>query len=87
MKRQQHSKGFKARIALDALKGQRTIVELSAEYGVHSSQIAKWKKHLIDGSQDIFTRGNKGAGKQAQAERDQLYQKDIFPLKTEISSA
>jgi len=83
MKRQQYSKSLKAKIALDALKGQRTMAELSSEYSVHSSQIAKWKKQLLDGAEDIFTRGNKGAEKQYEKERDRLYQK-VGQLQVEV---
>ena len=83
MKRQQYSKALKARVALDAIKGQRTVAELSSEYGVHSSQIAKWKKQLIDGAQDVFIRGNKGADKQQEKERDRLYQK-VGQLQVEV---
>jgi transposase-like protein len=43
MVRKKHSKGLKARIALDAIKGQKTISELSSEYGIHSNQISRWK--------------------------------------------
>ena len=46
-KRKTFSKEFKARVALDAIKGQKTTGELSTEYGVHSNQIGQWKKRLI----------------------------------------
>jgi len=83
MKRQQYSQSFKARVALDAIKGQRTVAELSSEYGVHSSQIAKWKKQLLDGAADIFARGHKGKDKRLQAEKNRLYQK-VGQLQIEV---
>ena len=46
-KRKNYTKDFKARVALDAIKGQKTINELATEYGVHSNQIGQWKKKLI----------------------------------------
>jgi len=43
MGRKKHSNELKARIALDAIKGQKTISELASEYGVHANQISRWK--------------------------------------------
>ena len=57
MGREKHSKELKARIALDAIKGQKTMSELASEYGVHANQISRWKKQLLDAAPDIFTRG------------------------------
>ena len=57
-KRQQYPKEFKARIALEALKGEKTIAELSSEYQVHGNMLTKWKKHLQDNIGDLFTRKN-----------------------------
>ena len=39
---------LKAKIALEAVKGEKTIAEISSEYGVHSTQIAHWKKQLLE---------------------------------------
>ena len=47
MGRKKYSKELKARIALDAIKGQKTIAELASEYGVHANQISLWRKQLI----------------------------------------
>ena len=57
-KRQQYPKELKARVALEAIKGEKTIAELSSEYEVHSNMIAKWKKHLQDNIGNIFVRKN-----------------------------
>lgn len=58
-KRRNHDAGFKARVALDAVKGERTVSELAAEYGVHPTMIHQWKKALLDGAADIFERGGR----------------------------
>ena len=46
---------------MEALKGERTVSELAAEYGVHPTMIHQWKKSLLDGAADIFERGGKTA--------------------------
>lgn len=60
-KRMNHDAGFKARVGLEALKGERTVSELAAEYGVYPTMISQWKKSLLDGAADIFERGGKTA--------------------------
>ncbi len=54
-KRKNYTKDFKARVALDAIKGRKTINELATEYGVHSNQIGQWKKKLITESTEFFS--------------------------------
>ncbi len=56
-----HDAGFKARVAFEAVKGERTVSELAAAYGVHPTMIHQWKKVLLDGAADIFERGGKKA--------------------------
>ena len=58
-KRRNHDAGFKAHVALKAVKGERTVSELAAEYGVHPTMIHQWKKALLDGAADIFERGGR----------------------------
>lgn len=58
-KRRNHDAGFKARVALEAVKGERTVSELAAEYGVHPTMIHQWKKALLEGAPDIFERGGR----------------------------
>ena len=60
-KRRNHDAGFEARVALEAVKGERTVSELAAEYGVHPTMIHQWKRALLDGAADIFERGGKTA--------------------------
>jgi transposase-like protein len=52
--RRKHNPSFKARVALEAIKGEETIAELAARFEVHPSQIRKWKKALTDGAASIF---------------------------------
>ena len=60
-KRRNHDAAFKARVALEALKGERTVSELAAACEVHPTMIHQWKKALLDGAADIFERGSKAA--------------------------
>ena len=53
-KRRNHSAAFKAKVALAALKGDKTMSELSSFYTLHPAQIQKWKKQLLEGSKDVF---------------------------------
>ena len=57
-KRRKYPKELKARVALEAIKGEKTIAEISSEYEVHSNMVTKWKKQLKDNMSDIFIRKN-----------------------------
>jgi transposase len=49
-----HPPTFKAKVALDAIRERETIAQLVSRYGVHASQIYKWKKHLLDHADRAF---------------------------------
>ena len=55
--RRNHSPQFKAKVALEAAKEERTVAELSRQYGVHVNQIRAWKKQLLEGAIDVFASG------------------------------
>ena len=60
-KRRYHDAAFKARVALEALKGERTVSELATAYEVHPTMIHQWKTALLEGAAGIFERGAKAA--------------------------
>ena len=55
--RRNHTPAFKAKVALAAIKGDRTIAQLSDQHGVHVSQITAWKDQLLAGAADVFGSG------------------------------
>ena len=80
--RKHYSKEFKAKVAIEALKGQKTLSELAAEFGVHPVQISQWKKHLQEGSAHLFERIRQGPDEQ-EALVERLYQQ-IGQLQMEV---
>lgn len=52
--RRNHSPAFKARVALEALKGEKTVAEIAKQYEVHPNQVTSWKKELLDGVAVVF---------------------------------
>lgn len=55
--RKRFEAGFKAKVALEAFRGEKTLAELASEYGVHGHQISKWKSELIKGVAAVFENG------------------------------
>jgi transposase len=83
MGRKKYSKELKARIALDAIKGQKTIAELASEYGVHANQISTWKRQLLEAAPEAFTRGKDKDAEKKEIERDRLFKK-VGQLQIEV---
>jgi len=53
-KRRNHLPGFKAKVALAAIKGDKTLAELSEQFDVHQNQITEWKKQLLEQADSVF---------------------------------
>lgn len=81
--RTNHSAEFKAKVALAALKGDRTIAELASDFKVHPNQISQWKKQLLESTPEIFSRKRKRQEQQQEELTDRLYQQ-IGQLKVEV---
>ncbi len=60
--RRNHSPAFKAKVALAAIKGEKTLAELAEQFDVHPNQITQWNAQLLEGAADVF-------GADARAER------------------
>jgi putative transposase len=82
-KRRNHSAVFKAKVALAAAKGDKTIAELAGEYQVHPNQITQWKKQLFESLPEIFSRRRRNEQHQQDELTAQLYQQ-IGRLKVEL---
>ena len=83
MKRKQYTNEFRAKVALDAVKSQKTVSELASEYGVHASQINDWKKRLLDALPGVFNGKQQRQEEAHEAEKDRLYQQ-IGKLQVEV---
>ena len=68
--RRNHSPAFKAKVALAAVKGERTLAELAEQFDVHPNQIQDWKKQLIIKAENVF-----GASTSVAADQEQVQQK------------
>jgi transposase-like protein len=82
--RRVHAADFKAKVALEAIRGIKTTSELASEYGVHPVQICAWKKQALAGMTELFSDKRKKSAEDEEAVRDQLYQQ-IGQLQVELS--
>jgi transposase-like protein len=81
--RKRYDGSFKARVALEAIRGERTVAEIAAMFGVHPNQISKWKKQALDELPKIFSGRYEKREMQGKELTDQLYQQ-IGQLKVEL---
>jgi transposase-like protein len=81
--RQRHSAKFKARVALEAIRGEKTLNQLGSQYRVHPVQIAHWRKAAVKQLEEIFTDGRTRKARDSEVEREALYEQ-IGRLKMEL---
>ena len=77
-KRRNHSSAFKAKVALSAVKGERTVAELAEQFDVHPNQIQDWKKRLVEGAEDVFG-GNAVEAQHNEKEVEKLHRRNHAP--------
>ena len=82
MPKKRYTAAFKAKVALEAIKGLKTISEIASEYEVHPNQVSKWKRQLRDSLADVFTDPRR-SDRSEEKEKDRLYQ-EIGRLKVEL---
>ncbi|MEB3201469.1 MAG: transposase [Synechococcus sp.] len=83
-KRRSLSPEFKARVAMEAISGRTTIQEIAADHSIHLIQASQWKRQLLDGASELFTRGKKSKDKdETQAKEAELFQQ-IGKLQMEL---
>ena len=74
-KRKHHAPAFKAKVALEALKGEQTAAELASRFGVHPTLIHQWKRALLEGASGVFERGGKKTAEVDAAQMKELHAK------------
>ena len=83
-KRRTHSPEFKARVAMEAISGRKTLQEIAADHSINPIQVSQWKKQLLEGSSELFTRGKKTqSNEEGQAKEAELFQQ-IGKLQMEL---
>ena len=81
--RKKHSAALKAKVAVAAIRGDRTVAELAVQVGVHPNQIHNWKKQLLDGATSVFKGGGPAAEDTASAAQVDVLYRQIGQLKVE----
>jgi transposase-like protein len=84
MKRKSFSADLKAKVALEAIRGIKTINEIASEYDVHPTQVGIWKKQVLECLPEVFSNGKAKSREEEQARLDALYQQ-IGQLQVELS--
>ncbi len=77
-----HGAGFKAKVALAAVKEDRTLAELASRFGIYATQVSAWKRRLLEGAADLFADRRRRRGEDRPSEQ-QLYEQ-IGRLQMEV---
>ena len=73
--RRTHNPEFKAKVAMEAISGRKTLQQIAADHAVHPIQVSQWKKQLLDGASELFNTGRKTRDKDnSQAKESELFQ-------------
>ncbi len=81
--RRRHSPEFKAKVALEAIKSQKTVNEIASEHGIHPNQVSTWKQELLQGLETLFRQPHSKELREHEALQSELYEQ-IGRLKMEL---
>ena len=81
--RRRHDGGFKAKVALESIKGEKTLAQLASEFGVHPNQIGQWRKHILKELPSLFSDQPQKKEKDQEDLISELY-RQIGQLKVEL---
>ncbi len=84
MKRSRYSGELKAKVAIEAIRGQKTVNQIASEYEVHPNQVGMWKKQALQSLPEAFSNGKAKLREDEQARMDALYQ-EIGKLQVELA--
>jgi putative transposase len=77
-KRRTHSPEFKAKVAMEAISGRKTLQQIAADHGVHPIQVSQWRKQLLEGASELFNSGKKSRDKdESQAKTPMTYESSL----------
>ena len=82
-RRRSYDAGFRAKVALEAVKGEKTLAELAGEYGVHPNQIGLWRKKLLKELPALFSEKGTQLDKEREEHEGELY-RQIGKLQVEL---
>jgi len=83
-KRRSHSAEFKFRVALEALKGMKTVTQIAQESGIHPNLVRAWKRQLMEGGREVFARERRREEQEWQRQEEALYEQ-IGRLQMELN--
>jgi transposase len=82
--RKTHDNAFKAKVALEAIKGEKTLTQLSSEFRVHPNQIGQWRKQVLKGLPDLFSNNRQKKEDREQEDLISELYRQIGQLKVEM---
>jgi len=82
--RRRHDAALKAKVALEAVKGEKTIAQIASEFKVHPNMVRKWRKQLLEMLPDLFSDRRKKKDKEDRDEREDELYRQIGQLKVEL---
>ncbi len=75
-KRRRFTQEFKARVALAAVRGEKSASELASQFGVHANQVSTWKRRLLEEAPELFSEGHARSPEESSAKEQDLFEQD-----------